>query len=86
MINYRCKKELALAEYDDDGRCTETIMNVEPGEILQSSDDRYRLIGGPETVHLENAQHWIEIDAETLSEYFEEVSLTEGGKNDAGRR
>lgn len=74
MKKYRCVKILYLFEYDDDGFLTENIVEVDEGEVFQLSLDIHKIIGGEETIHLENENKWIEITFETLNEYFVEES------------
>lgn len=70
-MRYVCKQDLCLEKYDDDGGSTEEFINIEAGEVFEASEDKYRIAGGPETIHLENGRSWLEILPETLDMFFE---------------
>ena len=74
MKLYRCKQDFELTAYDDDGRDLEKSITIEAGEVFQRSEDRYRYVGGPDTIHLENDHAWIEITGDLLEQFFDEVT------------
>jgi hypothetical protein len=71
-VKYRCKEAFSLDKYDDDGACTGECIDIEKGDAFELSEDAYRLIGGKETVRLDNDSTWLEVTEETLHKYFEE--------------
>ena len=74
MKDYICKKALAYDKIDDDGSYTGKYASIEVGERFQSSDDKFRIAGGPNTVRLDSdGGTWLEITLDTLKEHFEEV-------------
>lgn len=78
MKTYRCKKQLMLDKYDDDGFLIENeVAFVEVGEIFETCEDYDLYIACKPAIHLElvheNIRTWIEISPETLAEHFEEV-------------
>lgn len=71
MTKYVCVKELCLDTYDDDGFFVEEgNAFVEVGEVFQRSEEKFRCVGGTDSIRLENDTQWIEISEETLNEYF----------------
>ena len=80
MKTYRCKKQLMLDKYDDDGYLIEDEQCIiEVGEIYETCEDYDRLyIANSPAIHLvkvhKHIMHWIEIYPETLEEYFEEIN------------
>ena len=71
MTEYVCIKELCLDTYDDDGfRVENANAFVEVGEIFQKSEEKFRCVGGKESIRLDNDKQWLEISEETLNEYF----------------
>ena len=87
MENYICTKPLQLECYDDDGFVIENkYSEVGKGEIFQRSEEKFRCVGGQDSIRLENDEQWLEICAETFAEHFAEYTdyLTEkGGESDA---
>ena len=73
MKDYICKQDFALDAFDDDGRSLEETITIEAGEVFQRSDDRFRIVGGSDTIHLENDHAWIEITPDLLGQFFDEV-------------
>ena len=74
MKNYICKKALSIEMFDGNGFSVEEILDIQKGEKFQSSDDRFRCVGGPDTVRLDSDDGtWVEISRETLNEHFEET-------------
>lgn len=74
MKLYRCKQDFALDAYDDDGFSLDEAITIEAGEVFQRSEDRFRVVGGSETIHLENDHAWIEITGDLLGQFFDEVT------------
>lgn len=71
MSEYVCIKELCLETYDADGfRVENEFAFVEVGEIFQKSEEKFRCVGGTDSIRLENDKQWLEISEETLNEYF----------------
>lgn len=71
MTEYICVKELCLDTYDDDGFFVkEGNAFVEVGEVFQKSEEKFRCVGGKDSIRLENDKQWLEISEETLNEYF----------------
>ena len=71
MAEYVCIKELCLDTYDDDGFFVEQgNAFVEVGEVFQKSEEKFRCVGGKDSIRLENDKQWLEISEETLNEYF----------------
>ena len=71
MRNYICIKPLQLECYDDDGFVIENkYSEVTEGEVFQKSEEKFRCIGGTDSIRLENDKQWLEITEETLNEYF----------------
>ena len=64
---YKCKENLCIEIYDDDGFSTERY------NLIQ----KYRICGGPDTIRLECTDpqnlYWLEITKETLESYFEAI-------------
>ena len=73
MKMYRCKQDFELEAYDDDGFSLDKAITIEAGEVFQRSENRFRVVGGPETIHLENDHAWIEITGDLLEHFFDEV-------------
>lgn len=73
MKLYRCKQDFALDAYDDDGFSLDEAITIEAGEVFQRSDGRFRIVGGSDTIHLENDHAWIEITPDLLGQFFNEV-------------
>lgn len=75
MKNYICIKTLQLECYDEDGFVIENkYSEVGEGEIFQRSEEKFRCVGGIDSIRLENDEQWLEISAETLKEHFEEIA------------
>lgn len=74
MKLYRCKQDFALDAYDDDGFSLDEAITIEAGEVFQRSESRFRIIGGSDTIHLENDHAWIEITGDLLEQFFDEVT------------
>ena len=71
MVEYVCVKELCLDTYDNDGFFVEQgNAFVEVGEVFQRSEEKFRCVGGADSIRLENDKQWLEISEETLNEYF----------------
>ena len=75
---YKCKENLCIEIYDDDGFPTDKYDTVQKDTIWKEDPhDMYRICGGPETVRLESVDpqnfYWLEITKETLECYFEEI-------------
>lgn len=69
-----CKNGFEIDKYDDDGFSTGRCMNIKKGTKFCLSDDKYRIIGGSDTVRLDSEGGiWLEISPDTLNKYFEEV-------------
>ena len=83
MAEYICVKELCLETYDDDGfRVENEFAFVDVGEVFQESEERFRCVGGQDSIRLENDEQWLEISVETLTEHFAEYidhSTEKGG-------
>lgn len=73
MKQYVCTKSFTLDQYDDDGFSTDIVLEVEEGEVFFRFNTSFRLIGGKNTVRLDNALRWIEISEETLAAHFVQV-------------
>ena len=43
---------------------------VEVGEVFQKSEEKFRCVGGTDSIRLENDNQWLEVTEETLNEYF----------------
>ncbi len=74
MKLYRCKQDFELTAYDDDGFSLEETITIETGEVFQRSEDRFRIIGDSDSIHLENDHAWIEITGDLLEQFFDEVT------------
>ena len=73
MKQYICKESFPLETVDDDGFHTEDFMWIEKGSVWELSEDPYRFVGGPQTVHLDGDNYqWLEITVEHLNMYFME--------------
>lgn len=71
MAEYICVKELCLETYDNDGfRVENEFAFVDVGEVFQESEERFRCVGGQDSIRLENDTQWIEISKETLAKHF----------------
>lgn len=75
---YKCKENLCIEIYDDDGFSTERYNLIQKNNIWQEDpDDMYRICGGPDTIRLECTDpqnlYWLEITKETLESYFEAI-------------
>lgn len=73
---YKCNKEFYIDKYDADGFLLNKQMKIVKNSKWEYDDkNTFRVIGG--TVHLYriNVKHgqWIEIDNDTLNEYFKEI-------------
>lgn len=76
---YRCVKECAFDECDDDGWFVENAPQriIEPGSVWQES--RFLIAGGPENIHLDredvepNSGEWCEPLRSRIGEYFEQI-------------
>ena len=75
---FRCKKQFELDEYDEDGLYKETSMSVENDSVWELDEiDTNRIIDGEIRLTLcgqEMVWTWIEINKDTLVEYFEEIT------------
>lgn len=79
MTEYVLKQDIELDMYDDDGFSTGEVGYVDAGQVFQVSDGPFRIVGGPDTVHLESDDgFWMEITLERFAEWFEPV----GGDRD----
>lgn len=76
-MRYRCKKELTVEKYEDNGFSTEDTITIEEGSIWDMDDSSSKIIGGE--VRLENTEslEWLEICNKTLQDYFETISPKE---------
>ena len=73
MKDYICIKPLQLECYDNDGFVIENkYSEVGEGEIFQRSEEKFRCVGGKDSIRLENDEQWLEISVETLTEHFAE--------------
>ena len=71
MENYICVKPLLFECYDDDGFVVENkYVEIVEGEVFQKSEEKFRLVGGIDSIRLENDEQWLEVSKETLNEYF----------------
>lgn len=77
MKEYVCIKSFTVDQYDEDGFSTDIVWDIEEGELFLRSNAPYRLIGGKDTVRLENALRWIEISEETLAAHFAQAGKGE---------
>lgn len=73
-MKYRCKESFMVTVCDGDGFMTEEEIKITSGSIWNDEGDEYRLLGGEYRLENEDGEYsWIEIDKETLSEYFEQI-------------
>ena len=75
---YKCKENLCIEIYDDDGFSTERYDLIQKNSIWQEDPyDMYKICDGPKTVRLESVDpqilYWLEIAKEDLESYFTEV-------------
>ena len=73
MKQYICIKGFAVDKYDDNGFSTNEYNYINKNDVFQLSDSNYRIIGGYESIRLDNSNIWLEINKETLENYFREV-------------
>lgn len=73
MARYRCTQDFELDAYDGDGFCTEETVSICAGDIFQAQDTDFRLVGGSNTIRLENAEAWMEITPDYLEAFFEKI-------------
>ncbi|NBI08216.1 hypothetical protein [Senegalia massiliensis] len=73
MKRYICTKELLIPRYDDHGCQVENEdIEIVKGSIWEIDDTNFRMIGGINSIRLLNDEHgWLEIEGDTLKEYFE---------------
>ena len=74
---YKCKKELCVQKYDEDGFLIENEFFTVQKDSIWEQDVHQMLIGGKEHVHLDNVKNtqWIEITFDILEECFEPLNL-----------
>lgn len=82
---YRCKREVLLDMYDDDGNYVEDYTTVKEGELFERSSQEYRIIGGE--VRLDgigkSEGKWLEISETTLANYFEQMNDSDESEEQA---
>ena len=78
-MKYICKKAFALETCDEEGFLLEEYMTVEVGEVYEVMEDKFRMVGGDETIRLENYENgnWLELLQETIDQYFEKAEGVE---------
>ncbi len=70
-MKYVCVKEFTIPKIDDDGFEIENMNMICPrGMMLEKSEEKWRLAGGPNSIRLENDKMWIEIEKERFEECF----------------
>ena len=72
-MKYICKESFCVERYDDDGWTTDTYMTVEEGEVYEVREDWHRIAGSYDSIRLENNRNWLELQQETVNQYFEPV-------------
>lgn len=78
-MKYICKQGFSVEEYDDDGWSTDKYMNIEAGEVYEVNDDWPRVVGGYDSIRLENKENgnWLELQQATIDQYFDRVEESE---------
>lgn len=77
MKKYICTKALFLEEYDDNGFFVEgSAKMISVGDVFELDDSGFRMVGGSDTIRLQNARHWLEVLPNTLAEYFMKLEAT----------
>lgn len=85
LIYYKCKETIYLEKCDDNGMLTDKQFAIVKGSTWEEdTENKYRMCGSPDTVHLtriaKKHHDWIEITRETLNEFFVPVKAPTGGK------
>ena len=77
LPRYKCISELVVQDYDGDGFALDTYTTIPVGSIWEVSDNKERIVGGLDTIHLDlvsdKKSHWLEILEETFIKYFRKV-------------
>lgn len=60
MMKYVCKKTFVIDECDGDDFLTGKTFCIKAGTEFKQADTKYRAIGCPETIRLENSERWLD--------------------------
>ena len=74
-MKYICKETFQVDVYDENGFFDENEMTIHQGAMFERIETNHRLIGGEIRLEGITADEgtWLELSAETLAEYFDEV-------------
>ena len=73
-VAYVCVKPFTIAKVDEDGFTVDSERVVaKKGSIWYLVDKDTRMVGGAESVYLENSSSWIEITQERFQKCFRKV-------------
>lgn len=72
-MKYICKQGFSVDEYDDGGFPTYKYIHIEAGEVYEVNDDRHRVVGGYDSIRLENNENgnWLELQQAIIDQYFD---------------
>lgn len=79
LKEYKCKETFYLEKCDENGMLTDKQFAIVKGSRWEEdTENKYRICGGSDTVHLERIapkqKQWIEITKETLEQFFKQVN------------
>lgn len=73
-MRYICTESFSVEMFDIDGFSEDRYLDIEKGEIYESTDDDFRMIGGADTIRLESENgNWLELQQETIDRYFDKA-------------
>lgn len=71
---FECTNNFYVDKYDADGFWTGKQTIIKKGEVFECDlEDKLRVVGGDDTLRLENDKQWLELTEESIRENFVEV-------------
>lgn len=69
-----CTESFEVQMCNENGFLIDSEIYVKEGTEFEISDLPNRVVGGSDSIRLSNAKLWLEIDPDTFSTHFKEVS------------